>query len=244
MSASFLSRVKPAIEALSTVVMIGLAAVLVWQGARHTASPAQGSARAPVPVPQAPIRISPEQTIGGPAARVALVVYSDFECPYCSRFAKDTMPAVIRDYVDAGTVRVSFKNFPLPSHSSARAAAAAAVCAGIQGRFWQMHDRLFALSPALGADPLRLAAREVVPDLPKYDSCVQTGKAMERIDADAAEGKALEISGTPTSVIGSIDADGAVRATAVLVGAKGIGELRSTLDGLLAKSDLARQPPG
>ncbi|GAC1658465.1 MAG: hypothetical protein NVS4B3_25870 [Gemmatimonadaceae bacterium] len=80
---------------------------------------------------------------GDSAARVWVVIVSDFQCPYCRMWHEQTYPALLHEYVATGKVRMAYLNFPLPTHQNAGAAAEAAMCAGAQDRFWPMQDALF-----------------------------------------------------------------------------------------------------
>jgi protein-disulfide isomerase len=83
------------------------------------------------------------RTRGDPAAPVTIYEMSDFQCPWCGRFARETWPQLDREYVQTGKVRLVFVNFPLPNHANAAPAAELAMCAARQGKFWPMHDLLF-----------------------------------------------------------------------------------------------------
>ena len=88
-------------------------------------------------------------------AKVVLVEFSDFQCPFCARFSRDTIPQVQTDYVDTGKIKYVFADFPLETiHPYAFKAAEAAGCAGEQGEFWKMHDHLFANQKALKPEDL------------------------------------------------------------------------------------------
>jgi protein-disulfide isomerase len=163
-----------------------------------------------------------------------MVEYSDFQCPYCGAVGRDIMPALRREYVEAGKVMFVFKHFPLVVHPLARGAASAAVCAGQQGKFWQMHDRLFAQPAKLNDEDMRASAGQVGLDLNLYDSCRAGTESRKLVEADASEAEAFKLTGTPTFFFGRIGSDGRVRATAVLSGAKPIVGFRSILDRLLA----------
>lgn len=83
------------------------------------------------------------RTKGSPRAPVTIYEMSDFQCPWCARFTRETLPALEREYVATGKVRLIFVNFPLPMHHNAEPAAELAMCAARQGKFWPMHDLLF-----------------------------------------------------------------------------------------------------
>ena len=94
------------------------------------------------------INIEGAHVLGDSNAKVVLVDFSDYECPYCIRHFNQTWPDIKKNYVDTGKIRVVFKNFPLNFHPNAQKAAEAAECASDQGKFWEMHDKIFSASPA------------------------------------------------------------------------------------------------
>src|SRR2546425_3089506 len=96
--------------------------------------------------PRGPVRtsVADAPSLGRADAPVTLVEFSDFQCPFCGRFFATTLPALKKDYIDTGKLRYVFRDFPLDQlHPHARMAAAAAHCAGEQGKYWDMHDVLF-----------------------------------------------------------------------------------------------------
>jgi protein-disulfide isomerase len=141
-------------------------------------------------------------TVGSDSAPVEVVEYSDFECPFCARFATLQMPAVRRQLIETGLVRWRFRDFPLSNHPYSRYAAHAAQCAGEQGRFWEMHDALFADHSwaQTGKNPERLfnamAERSGV-DLAAYKSCMTSNRFAARIESARMEGEARGVGGTP-----------------------------------------------
>lgn len=226
-------RWRNVFEISTTVVMIALASALVWQGRVRSSHSPPASSRSVVAVPRDPIGIIGGPALGATTARVALVEYSDFQCPFCGVVARDTMPTVIREYVDTGKVMLIFKHLPLAIHPLAPGAAAAALCAGQQGRFWQMHDRLFAEPVRLADQDLRASASEVGLDLAIYDQCRTQALSRKLIEADRIQAEALQITATPTFIFGRVEPDGRVRATDVLTGAKPIANFKAILDRLL-----------
>jgi protein-disulfide isomerase len=214
-------------EVSATVLMVALAAALVWEDRSRFVG-----ARSPksLVVPRDPIATSGRPTRGVDTARVAIVEYTDFQCPFCGAVAKDTLMTLVRDYVDTGKVILIFKSLPLSIHPLAQGAAVAALCAGEQLRFWQMHDLLFARQSTLADQDLRAAASEVGLDLRRYDSCRSEGSPAKVIKADASEAAAFGITATPTFLFGTVQPDGRVRATDVLVGARPVADFRAILD--------------
>src|SRR3954470_10886025 len=126
---------------------------------------------------------------GSPAAPVWVIEVSDFQCPYCKQWHDETYQTLKNEFVRTGKVRLAYVNFPLAQHQYAWPAAESAMCAGAQGKFWEMHDALFntqakweALpSPAQFFDSL---ARAQGVDIARWHACVQSGKMKSTIQAD------------------------------------------------------------
>ncbi|MBI3179639.1 MAG: DsbA family protein [Deltaproteobacteria bacterium] len=135
---------------------------------------------------------------GSKEAWVTIVEISDFQCPYCRRVG-DTLKQVEQKYGDA--VRVVFKHNALPMHPRAKPAGLAAECAGEQGKFWPMHDELFANQQQLDDPNLEAYARKLGLDLGRWKSCYASGKHGERLDADQRLANQLGARGTPAFFI-------------------------------------------
>ena len=134
--------------------------------------------------------------VRGPAgAPITLVLFSDFECPFCKR-VEPTIAALEAAY--PGKIRVVWKNFPLPFHANAKAAARAALAAHAQGKFWAMHDRLLAGQAALDGASLERYARESGVDEAGWKASYAREDQAEAVEADSKLGAALGVSGTPT----------------------------------------------
>ncbi len=163
-------------------------------GCAATSATPQGmttSAKMPVPMDDSPVT--------GPAdAWVTLVEFADFECSYCGK-AAPTVAKVLANYpVD---VRLSWRYFPLTQvHPHALQAAIAAECAREQGKFWAMHDQLFAHQDQLDASDLPNYATAVGLDLPTWQACLTAPAAAARVASDLALGQKLGVTGTPTFV--------------------------------------------
>src|SRR5437762_9675795 len=133
-------------------------------------------------------------------APVEIVVFSDFQCPFCARFARP-----LRELQAAGadgvSVAVTFKNFPLPMHARAPLAHQAALAAGEQGKFWEMHDLLFANQSAVKRDDLMRYAAKLGLDLSRFRKDLDSDGVKQIIGADKAEAQRLGVNGTPTLFI-------------------------------------------
>jgi protein-disulfide isomerase len=139
-------------------------------------------------------------------APVTLVLFSDFQCPFCKR-VEPTISQLEKEY--PGKVRVVWKNFPLPFHPNAKPAAQAALAAGEQGKFWEMHEKLFENQQALDRASLEKYAQELKLDMTKFKAALDGNKFESKIEADTKEGTALQVNGTPASFINGHKIDGA-----------------------------------
>jgi protein-disulfide isomerase len=137
---------------------------------------------------------------GGSDAKVTIVEYSDFQCPFCSK-ASATVAEIEKKY--GNKVKVAFKNFPLPFHSQARLAAEAALCANEQSSnlFWKMHDAMFADQSKLDKENLMASAKKVGAKEAEFKACLEATKYKAVIDADMAQGQKIGIKSTPTFFI-------------------------------------------
>jgi protein-disulfide isomerase len=159
--------------------------------AANNPSPADSNDKYEVKVGDAPAK--------GPAsAPVTVVAFSDFQCPFCSR-AVPTVHQLETEY--GGKVRIVFKQFPLPFHDKAHLAAEAALAANEQGKFWQMHDKLFANQQALDRASLEKYAQDLGLDMTKFKAALDSGKFKDKVDAEDREGAAVGVTGTPTFFI-------------------------------------------
>ncbi|MFH1598514.1 MAG: thioredoxin domain-containing protein [Patescibacteria group bacterium] len=132
-------------------------------------------------------------------APVTIVEYSDFQCPYCSKF-HDTMKQVMANYPN--DVRWIYKHFPLDSlHSYARDAAEASECAADQDKFWEYTDELFANQSSITPSYLKQAAKDMGLNTSQFDDCVDSDKYASKVDGDFQGGGNVGVSGTPGNII-------------------------------------------
>lgn len=137
---------------------------------------------------------------GNPNAKVVIVEFSDFECPYCKRMQAD-IQRIKQEYQDK--IKWVFRDFPLPFHRQAMTAHIAANCAGKQNRYWDMQQALFQLNPNLSKSAILAAARNMGLDVAKLESCMQDKNGEERreIEKDRDYGQSIGVRGTPTLFI-------------------------------------------
>ena len=145
-------------------------------------------------------------SLGADGAAVTIVAFSDYECPYC----KQADPAV-KQIVEAypGKVRLVFREFPLPNHRHAQKASEAALCAGDQGKYWQMNEKLFANQEALEVAKLKEYARAVGLEQTAFDKCLDGGAKAKDIEASMKAGEDAGVSGTPSFFINGRPLSGA-----------------------------------
>lgn len=170
------------------------------------------------------IEVGENDTFKGSAdAKVTIVEFSEFQCPYCKR-GKETVSEILEIYGDQ--VRLAFKHFPLTSiHSEAQKAAEATECAGDQGKFWEMHDWMFDNQQELAVDGLKTAATILGMNSSEFNSCLDSGKYEGKVNNDAEEAKGLGLSGAPAFFIND----------QLISGAQPIEKFREVIDTELAK---------
>jgi len=194
----------------------------------------QGQARpAADTLPTTPMDISKEPFRGASNAKVAVIEFSDFQCPFCGRYDKDTYPQIAKDYIDTGKVKYVWRDYPLEFHQNAEKAAEAAHCAGEQGKFWDMHDRFFANQQNIAATDLPKHAEALGLNVSLFQQCLDSGRYAAEIKKDIADAGGAGISGTPSFLIGVVQPNGSVKITKKLVGAKSYSEFKSAIDALL-----------
>jgi protein-disulfide isomerase len=193
---------------IAVVAVVGVAALgaLALNSRQNAASSGALLNRPPL---TAPTGQTPEGYYykGKPDAPVTVIEYSDFQCPFCGRFATTQALPLDQNYVETGKIKYVFHDYPLRQHANAIPAAEAARCAGDQNAFWPMHDLLFAnqsqwsnLGQPLAqftayADQLKL-------DRATFTQCMNSGKFTAAIQKAQQEGDQIQIPGTPTFVIG------------------------------------------
>ena len=147
---------------------------------------------------QKAIATGTDAAFGAADAKVTVVEFSDFQCPYCSRAA--TVANAIKKKYPEG-VRFVFRQFPLSFHKDAHLASQAALAAGAEGKFWQFHDKLFENQKALGRDDLEKYAGEIGLDMDKFKKALDDGTYKAAVDKDIELGNKVSVTGTPTMFI-------------------------------------------
>lgn len=196
------------------------------------------------PAPQSAIITAPPgmqaATTGAPAkgsasAPIVLIEFSDYECAFCGRFSRDSYPSIDREYIATGKVRHVFRAFPLESiHKNAAKAHEAAFCAAEQGKYWDLHSRLFANQRALTPPALSGYAREAGLDAAAFDACLSSGRMAARVQQDVEMGAKIGVQGTPLFLIGTPGADGNIVVLKGISGAQPFSVFKQAFDDVLA----------
>ena len=222
-------RWRSLLDGAASLAMIVAAASIVWV---NLLRPHAAQSRS-LAVPKDPVSIIGVPARGSGNAKVAIIEFADFECPYCRRFAQETLPLLDREYISTGKVIVLFRHAPLDIHPLAFAAAKGAACAGNQELFWEMHDTLFQKQIALDQASLRKQAEDLGLDSDEFGECLTGSEAAHKVQGDALEAKRLGIVSTPTFLFGSVETGSRVRIRNVVSGAESIESFRVSLDRML-----------
>lgn len=157
---------------------------------------------------QVDVEIGSLPVSGNENAKVTIVEFSDFQCPFCKRFFDETYSQLKRDYVDTGKVKFYYRHLPLAIHPLAQDAAEATECANEQDKFWEFHDLLFqnfdewtTVTEAQLPDTLTGYAGDLGMNTEEFNTCLTSNKHEEKVKKDAAAGQAAGASGTPTFFI-------------------------------------------
>lgn len=143
--------------------------------------------------------------LGNKDAKVAIVEFTDYQCPFCGQLFTNAFPQIKKDYIDTGKVAYFVRDFPLfQIHPQAQKAGEAASCAKDQNKFWEYHDKLFANQSALQLADLKKYAVDLGLNAGTFDSCLDSGKHAEKVKADMALGEKAGVRGTPASFVGTL----------------------------------------
>jgi len=203
---------------------------LLEKGGSTSTTITTGAAPTPVPGQKVDVGIGHLQTLGNKNAKVTVIEFSDFQCPFCRSFWRDTLPQIKKEYIDTGKVLFAYRHFPLRSiHPGAAPAAEASECANEQGKFWEMHDKIFAEQDKQGQgtiqftnDDLKKWASEIGLNI---NSCLDSGKYSKNVTEDEQAGNTATTTGTPTFVVNG----------QVTVGAQPFESFKAIIDQELSK---------
>lgn len=175
---------------------------------------------------------------GNEDAVVALIEFSDYECPFCIRHSRETMPLIEKNYIATGKILYGFRDFPIDQlHPQAIRAHEAVQCAGDQNKYWEMHSRMFGQPAQHTPEALEAAASQIGLDLAAYRTCVSSGTHTGAIRASVSQAESFGANGTPAFFIGIIDrTNNTVRITRAISGAVPFAQFAQALEGALAQA--------
>jgi len=178
------------------------------------------------------IALSGANRKGPPDAQVVLLEFSDYQCPFCGRFATETFNQIDKEFVTTHRIQYAFHNYPLGGHADAIPAAIAAECSGEQGKYWEMHQLLFANQADLSKRIWLQEAPKLALDMQAFENCLNGAKA-EKVKADIAEASRFGVNSTPTFFIGKLTKDGQFKALRRISGAQPYAVFEKELKAIL-----------
>ena len=175
---------------------------------------------------------------GNKNAKVAIVEFSDYECPYCQSFFQNSLPSIESAYIKTNKVLHIFKDYPLSSiHPYALVGAEAAWCAGEQGKYWQMHDTIYSTNQSQNDQTkLESDAASLGLNTSQFNACVQNNKYSNQIQTDVNDGNKIGVQGTPTVLIGTYNARNNTVTGNLVYGAYPYATFQTLLDQYLKKA--------
>ena len=167
---------------------------------------------------------------GSPTTPVVVVNFSDFGCPYCASFSRETYPALAREFVQTGKVLFKYVPFAMGTFPNGKQAARASECAAEQGKFWPMHARLYAPGTRIDREQLLEHAADIGLDVDRFTRELDDGTCDAQVEQDLADARALGVYGrTPVLFVNGIP----------LTGEQSLGALRVLVDDELLPGALA-----
>lgn len=191
---------------------------------------------APPPAPESILlEIDDDPVKGDRKARLVLVEFSDYQCPYCARFVRETLPQIETDYIKTGKLKYVFRDFPITSaHKDAFKAALAAGCALDQGKYWEMHDRLFENQAAFTVYNLTQSAEAIGLNKQAFQQCLNNSEYATEVQSDFADGTKAGVNQTPFFFLGLTEPNSPkVKVLTVIAGAKPYAVFKAAIDSAL-----------
>jgi protein-disulfide isomerase len=206
---------------------------------RHLQSITSGSPSRQIP----PLALEGEPFRGDRAAVVAIIEYADFECEFCGKYEREVYPQIFEKYIQTGKVKYFYRDLPVAAHPNAVLAARASHCAAEQGKYWEMHDDLFAHQTALLEKNITERAQTLGLDSAKLAECLASARYTDLLLKRVSEAQSMGINGTPTFLLGTVEPNGnVVNASRGIVGAAPFESFNAILDALLSPKDQQAPP--
>ncbi|GIU46644.1 DsbA family protein [Shewanella algidipiscicola] len=174
-------------------------------------------------------------TLGDDDAKMAIIEFSDYQCPYCKRYIDQTFPLLKTQYIDTGKLKYIARDFPLNFHPKAKGAAMTANCSLQQNAYWPMRDLLFNNIRSLGDKLYQDSASELSLDIKQFTECLSAPGTLTKIEQDVAYGSSLGIRGTPSFLVGNIENNRIINPK-LIVGAQNYQTFNTIIEALQSPS--------
>ena len=220
-----MKRLKQILDISVTVLVVAAAGLVIW---RQFVPVGQLQARPGVEDASGTIPVELAINVRG-TGPLALVEFADFECPACGQHVRSVEPLIRREFIDTGVIRHVFVTYPLVGHAHAEPAAEAALCAGNQHRFWDMHDVLFRDQTALDRQSFIGHATELGLDVVLFSECIDVGGELAAIERNKTIARDLGVQGTPSFFLGFVQPDGSVALQKRINGAMPFGDFQEAI---------------
>ena len=231
-------RLRFYLDVVATLAMVAASATLIWTvfaGGRNAPAAAAADAKGGLGadmVTDAETTATPT-TLRNGQPKIAFIEFSDFQCPFCAKYAQETYPQLETEFVRPGLVSYVFRHFPLSNHANAFTAGEAAECAGSQGQYQAMRMSLFVNQRALVRPRLPDYAAAIGLNRNAFERCLADGAGRAQVKADIAEGERLGVNSTPTFFVGEVKRDGTITVFRRIRGAQPYSVIRAELQKLL-----------
>jgi len=174
------------------------------------------------------VKLHNEISFGDPNAKIAIVEFTDYQCPYCGRHTQSVLPIIKKQLIETGKAKYVMYDFPLGFHAQAKPAAIAARCAGQQDKYWEMHDALFKQQRELGLSLFRATASEMELDEAAFSDCLSDPTVAASVDSNFDYGGQIGVSGTPKFFVGKVK-NNVMTDVIVINGAQGFSAFSSAI---------------
>jgi len=188
------------------------------------------------PFHEAGINVDGAAFYGKRDAKVTIVEFSDYQCPFCARYSQETFPQIERDYIQTGRVKYVFRDFPIEAiHPAALKAHEAVHCAAEQSKHREMHEKLFSNQRSMGRADLASYAQSLGLDATKFQKCLDGDLYSAKIRKGVTEGEQSGVRGTPTFFLGLTEPDSSkVKAVRRIIGAQPYNAFKAAIEELLS----------
>ena len=193
---------KDALWKYSTFILLGVLIIGWYMTSDGSTGVANNAGNQPSQLPPTAgekVKVSADDDAfkGDKNAPVTIIEFSDYECPFCTRFYTQTLAQIQKEYIDTGKVKFVYRDFPLGFHQNAQKAAEAAECAGEQDKYFDMHDKLFENGVTGGVASFKQFAGQIGLNQGDFDNCLDSGEMADEVKKDMADGQSYGVQGTP-----------------------------------------------